>query len=227
MIDPRSLCLSASSLDIYTLCPRKFFYIYLAPDKLRISLEDHGRRGTQFHRLVAILTHLTPAERQPWLDRVDPKVRSWWENFRRAGLDQAKGKVYSEFPVHWQYRGWKLQAKYDRLVITATGYEIWDWKTGKETISWQHSLYPLLWHWYKDVAPESISLHFWYAQDGKTISFPYNQQRKEADQGKLDRVLDQLEDQQFPPTTDSKNCLDCFFRYHCWGKADIRNPASY
>ncbi|MFN3360362.1 MAG: PD-(D/E)XK nuclease family protein [Pseudanabaenaceae cyanobacterium] len=215
------ICLSAASLDVYSLCPRKFFYTYLAPDKLAVPLANYSKLGNQFHRLVEILTPLPPSKRQPWLDRVDRQVGIWWQNFCRSGLDQVEGRVYSEYPVRWQYRGWELQARYDRLVITATGYAIWDWKTGKEKVSWQQSLYPLLWHWYTNTPPETISLNFWYAPESRIVSFAYNKQQQEEDQAKLDRVLDQLEENQFPPTQDTSHCVDCFFRYHCWGRGEI------
>lgn len=218
MKDPRSLCLSATSLNIFTKCPRLFCYRYLDEEKLYLPLRDNGRLGSQFHTLVQLLTPLAEAQRQLWLDRVDPKVKQWWQDFCRAGLDQVHYPFYSEFPLLVEYQGWQLQARYDRLVVKPDQYQIWDWKTGKQQETWQTVLYPLLLHWGLKIAPQMISVHFWYVSQGET-SFTYSREQQQNDREQLDQALEQIDRLDFPQTTNTKTCQDCFFRYHCWGES--------
>lgn len=216
MKDPHTLSLSASSLDIFTKCPRLFFYRYLDEDKLFFPLQDKDRLGNQFHRLVQLLTPLSESERKPWLDRLEPQLLEWWQAFCRSGLDQVEEKFYSEFPILVEFQGWQLQARYDRLVVNHNHYQIWDWKTGQKRNTWQKKLYPLLVHLGLGVEPSLISVHFWYLHHPQ-ISFAYSDHQKKEDQDFLVQTLEQIANLDFPKTNDKKHCIGCFFRYHCWG----------
>lgn len=210
------LTLSANSLEAFQKCPRLFFYRYLDQEKLYFPTTDRGKLGTQFHRAVELLTPLTVAERQIWLDRLEPQVKAWWEAFCQAGLDQVEGEVYSEYRVELAYRGWQFYARFDRLVLHQGRYQIWDWKTGKvQNRSWQRLLYPLLLHWQLKIPPDLISVHFWYLNQGE-IAFPYSDAQKQTDQALLDQALNQIEAENFPKTENLKSCADCFFYQHCW-----------
>ncbi len=215
--------LTASSLAVFSRCPRQFYYRYLDGEKLYFADNDRGRLGTQFHRLVELLTPLPPPARQVWLDRVEPQLKEWWLTFCQRGLDQVEGTYRSEYTLQVAYQGWQLTARLDRLVLAHDRYQIWDWKTGKKTnVFWQKLLYPLLVHWGLAVPAEAISLHFWFVE-GEEESFTYSTHQQQADQATLDRVLSQIAGAQFPQTTDRRVCADCFFYYHCWG---ARTPCS-
>lgn len=209
--------LSASSLDVFQKCPRLFFFRYLDAEKLYFPTTDRGRLGSQFHRLVELLSPLPPPSRPIWLKGVEPQVKTWWDAFCQAGLDQVEGDVYSEYPIELEYRGWRLHARFDRLVHHQGRYQIWDWKTSKvQNQTWQISLYPLLVHWGLEVPADRISIHFWYVNQGEEV-FLYNDAKKAKDQAILDRTLEQISQGDFPKTTNPKLCQDCFFYQHCWG----------
>ncbi len=233
------LTLSASALTILGQCPRLFRYIYIdhliwPATQLTQDPEDF-ESGRIFHRLVELYTKGHSLDSQ--LKVIAPPVQQWWQQFLASSHQQPLGHVKSEIPIWVTIDGFRIMAKFDRLVITPHHIHIIDWKTHQTRPQdyvlrqqWQVKLYPLIaclasskLTGQPDFTPEAVTLTFWFANfPDQPFNLHYSQQQFDQDYTVLSanlKYLRHLASDTYPLTQDKTGCGSCLFRSHCYGLA--------
>lgn len=247
MIDFHDLIFSQNALQDYTDCPRRFELRHLlqmpwpaAETSDQRAYEEHVRQGNDLHRLIQqMVAGVTEDVLNDTI--VDPQVRFWWDSFRIGGEDlepvfnpPAGSTRLAEHTLLGRLGEWRIQAKYDLLVILP-GKKVWiyDWKTTRTTLSQeklaqkiQTRLYPLLvvqagtsWNHGKVWPAEQVELVYWLAANPhRPIRFPYHASQYQQDIRDLTDLIDEiihLSLDEFPLTDDKSRCRFCTYRSFC------------
>lgn len=238
---PSNFQFSASSLQDFADCPRRFQLRYMlqaeypAPAAEPLAeTESAIERGERFHLLMERHFRGLPIR----TDGLDDELRALWDAFVAGPLSNLseayrRPEVNISVKPSWA-NGLRFTAKYDLLAYEPSlGAVIVDWKTSKRprrtTLDrrLQTILCPLLLVdaapslFGTTLAPEQISLVYWFGgapERGATEVFNYSPERYAADQiailGHLER-LSALEVEVFPLTADERQCRFCQYRGLC------------
>lgn len=180
------LHISQGQLNVLSVCPRKFQYIYL--EQLGFpATPDHQERltwGNRFHLLMQQRELGLPIEHMASVDAqlqqsVEALVASAPQLFQLGSVPPDS--------VHWResehrrmvnFQGYLLTVVYDLLILDEQHAQILDWKTYPRPQDsrwlaqhWQTRLYPFVLAETSDYAPEQISMTYWFvqAQHGKNL----------------------------------------------------------
>ena len=168
-----SLQLSASSLQDFADCPRRFQLRYVLgvhwplPVAEPVAVwETRQQMAQDFHRLAQqYLLGIPHAALDSSID--EPDVRRWWQAFKDYAVELRDARVLPEIGLSISFLGHRLYARYDALAIYGvtegdekdasrpdkgrSRYVILDWKTYRRRPprSWlanrqQTSVYPLV-----------------------------------------------------------------------------------
>lgn len=243
--------LNQSRLQTYAKCQRRFFLQYMreeyVPSRaplLPAEQEAKIRQGELFHRHVEGLMRGLDEE---LVLKFAPDPVGGWLNDALGFLEQLpSGDRLAEFTIALPFRGAKLTAKYDLLVVRQERALIVDWKTSEEPAkryflerSMQHRVFPFVlaeaapaMGW-PQVGPESIEVVYWNAGEPKAPSlFMYSQREHQGNRKFLtDRIAeirarDRVEGS-FPKVPDTPEnretlCNACAFVFHCERGDDTR-----
>ncbi len=164
-MDFHEMVFSQNSLQDYLDCPRRFELRYLlhmawpaAETSDQKAFELHQRQGNDLHRLIHQMVAGVPVDALT-ASIEDPQVRLWWDSFQSGGQDlepvfnPPPGSIrVAEHTLLGRLGPWRIQAKYDLLVIQPD-QKLWiyDWKTTKAQLDQkkltdkiQTRLYPML-----------------------------------------------------------------------------------
>lgn len=225
---PTDFMVSATALECYELCPRRFHYRYLehAPAAgLPQGVERRMERGQIFHRLV--LWNDLGLDVSMILDAVDdPELIEFWDAYCAFAATLDGLDVQHDRTLVARSGNHPVQAKLDALVVAPDGsVTIYDWKTSARpdrsrlAESPQSKVYPfVVWNALANLThPAQLSLVYWFAAE------PDRPLRIDVDAGKLDAaagwltaILTTIEtDSEFAMTTDRTICASCEYLAHC------------
>ncbi|NJL48676.1 MAG: PD-(D/E)XK nuclease family protein [Leptolyngbyaceae cyanobacterium SM2_5_2] len=250
--------LTQGHLKLLELCPRRFQYSYL--DQLATPTEPamlaRQQWGTRFH-LVMQQRELGLAV-APLLAH-DPALESAVQALLTTAPDLFAPAIepgataldasavagvpfrQSEHRRNLTFNGYGLTVIYDLLIITPTQGQIVDWKTylhppsqRQLTKDWQTRLYLYVLAETTDLAPEQLSMSYWFVQpqlsspseaqplaQPSQILLPYSAAQHRRTERDLRQLTDKLTTlratfQDFPKVEESQgHCLRCPFAVRC------------
>jgi CRISPR/Cas system-associated exonuclease Cas4 (RecB family) len=234
---PTSFVFSASSLQDYVECPRRFKLRYIdaliwpsAEAEPQVELEAHRRDGILFHRLVHEHVLGLPINRIGDMAR-SPRVSTWWNNYVNAQPVGDNHAMFPELLLQASVGPHQLVARYDLIALRQGDAEIYEWKTGRSqpradelAVRWQTRVYMALLaragddlNDGKPFAPDRISMTYWFAEfPNLPIRFDYDEARSVRDWDALGNLVTQIsEAQEWPLTADTRRCQYCVFRSYC------------
>lgn len=234
---PPDFTLSQSNLQDFADCAQRFYWRYvqglrwpaLQVDDV-LENERHQRLGEQFHQLVhqhQLGLPLAALNRQA---QAEP-LATWWGNYLEHA-PHPSGQVWSEVTLQCQFEGYRVLAKFDRLVWDGQRALIFDWKTTSHPTPrarllsrWQTRLYPLVLAeagaalMGAPVPPEAISMVYWFpAFPAQAVTLPYSAAQHAENRAALSALLARLHaaNPDWDLRTDNAtHCRFCAYRSLC------------
>lgn len=231
--------LSQSHLNLLSICPRKFQYIYC--DRLAAPIDPEREEkmiwGSQFHLLMQQQELGLPVN--PFLDS-DDRLEKWVSSITRSIPEIFSANFskyrYSEHSRTLEFQGYLFTVIYDLLIAESEQAEIIDWKTYPQPTSthqlaqnWQTKLYLYLLAETSEYLPEKISMTYWFVQSQphpESHKFIYSDRLHQQTRKELSALLKQLDKWlqnyhqngiDFPLVAESKGyCQNCSFATRCW-----------
>lgn len=229
---------SQNSLQDYVDCARRFQLRYVLgqqwPAAATEPIEEYERwmqQGAEFHLLVQRHLLGIPADK---LVPADPEVRTWWADFERCPVPDLPTTIREpEIMMSTPLDGQRILARFDLLAIDpGQRVVIVDWKTARyrptrETLAerLQSHVYPFVLaeagsHLFGGpIAPEQISLIYWFAQDASRPEiFEYSAERHAENCAYLSRLISEVYSWQqdvWPLTENLSHCEYCVYRSLC------------
>ena len=244
---PADFQFSQSSLQDLADCQRRFQlrYILRLPwpaieAEPLLENERHMQQGALFHRMAHQHQLGIPADRLLSMAQDFP-LRDWWQNY----VDQAVPWIglqspntttqhYPEFTLGTRVGGYRLLAKYDLLLLAATGEAtIVDWKTTRTRPRrrsleqrWQSRVYPFVLARAggtlssgQPMSPAAIKMVYWFANapdEPETFGYSAEQLlRDEQDLLALIRQAENLPAEGDLRTAQVERCRFCVYRSLC------------
>lgn len=131
---------SQNSINTYRSCPLKFKFKYV--DKLNWKQDDEGSRdyyenlklGSDFHLICERYFSNIPTGIE-FLNNEEFNI--WLEKIKRL-VPIKDDKLYlPEYEVRYSLNNFKIQAKFDLVVLDKDSISIWDWKTENRKIEYK------------------------------------------------------------------------------------------
>lgn len=131
---------SQNSINTYRSCPLKFKFKYV--DKLNWKQDDEGSRdyyenlklGSDFHLICERYFSNIPTGIE-FLNNEEFNI--WLEKIKRL-IPIKDDKLYlPEYEVRYSLNNFKIQAKFDLVVLDKDSISIWDWKTENRKIEYK------------------------------------------------------------------------------------------
>lgn len=235
---PDDFAFTQGSLQDAADCPRRFELRYIK--RLRypaveaapaLQFERRTRQGARFHKLVQQHLLGVPAAALARSLHDDPELATWWESFRRTGLDGLPEWRHAEIALQTHLAGRRLIAKYDLLALDPGGEAlIVDWKTWRrvpaqnhlqgrlQTILYRYVLAKAGTHLYGGpIPPERIRMIYCFvAQEGERVSIDYSAAQLRQEEAYLLNLIAEIDAaEQFPLTDDESRCRFCTYRSLC------------
>lgn len=238
---PAGFQFSASSLQDYVDCPRRFQLRYLlnvawpAPQvEPMLESEQYARLGRDFHRLAHQYTLGIPKEAIS-AGITDEALARWWESYLAFVSRLPAGSRHPEAGLSAPLSGHRLLAQYDLLIIpqNGEGLLIVDWKTYRRRPErrWlggrlQTQVYRYLGSRAggrlsdaRPIAPEQVEMIYWFANfPNSPERFPYSAAEQAADRERLSGLIEEIErrrEETWTQTADERRCLYCDYRSLC------------
>ncbi len=232
---------SASSLQDYIDCPRRFELRYL----LRLSWpaletepvlerEHHQEQGRRFHQMVQ--QHFIGFLPDQLASQADtPELQRWWQNYlNNTVLEELPPQRRVEYPLSLSMNGFRVTAQFDLLAVQPGKQAvIVDWKTSAHISPRsilnrriQTRLYPLVLcltardaSFDAPLSPDQVTMIYWFTDyPNDPQRFPYTAAQMEADQKEIERLIQEISNRQpgdFPLTTNDQRCQFCRYRSLC------------
>jgi hypothetical protein len=208
---PKNFQFSATSLQDYVDCPRRFQLRYLlqiawpAPEAEPISEQErHGRLARDFHRLVH--QHLLGLSTEILSASVrDSDLERWWKAYLAYVPIFGDAQVIPEIGLSAPLAGHRVLAQYDAVVVSES-FLIIDWKTYRQRPSraWlgrrlQTRVYPAILVQAgasltnRSVDPDDVEMRYWLAEYPKTPEgFAYDVATYQADLSYLSALINEI-----------------------------------
>lgn len=234
---PPDFTLSASALQDFADCAQRFYLRYVAgrrwPALQVADVLEHERRlqwGEQFHLLAHQHQLGLPLAALNRHAQSEP-LATWWRNYL-AHAPRPAGQVWSEVTLHCDFEGYRLMAKFDRLMWDGERALILDWKTTPQPTPratlqrrLQTLVYPLALAeagpaWLgAPIQPEAISMMYWFpAFPAQAVAFPYSAAHHAEARARLSALLARLHaaDPAWDlRTANEQHCRFCGYRSLC------------
>lgn len=221
MLLPKAFEFSATSLQDYVDCPRRFQLRYAlqvawpAPEAEPISeREHHSRLARDFHQLVH--QHLLGLPTENLSASVhDPDLERWWKAYLAYVPNFGNVRVMPEVGLSTPLAGYRLMAQYDAVVVSdQQAMLIVDWKTYRQRPSqdWlaqrlQTRVYPVVLiqagasiankplsrDFDHPIQPDAVEMRYWLAEYPEDPeSFRYDEAIYQADLGYLTDLITEI-----------------------------------
>lgn len=238
---PRSFVFSQSSLKDWRECPRRFDLRYLqrlaypaVEAEPALENEAQRQRGEAFHRLLyQALSGAAPNDIQ--LLAASLGLEEWWENWRlfaaKEGFFASPTWLLPEVSLSAPLAGFRLQAKFDLLMVREGQALIYDWKTSSHPPRPENLGSAIQTRVYRAVLtlagkhlnagrpfdPSQVQMRYWFAQfPQQPVRLAYSSAQFERDLQTLQRDLTQIAASSlFERTADEKRCAFCVYRSYC------------
>jgi len=239
-----NLLLSQFKLTTFLACQRRFQLRYLRrlpwPARpLPEHIEQLLQQGQDFHQLLErhfLGLPITPAAIP------NGRIRQWQQAFQTHSPVKDlpdSARFLPETGLTVPLGNHLLYGRFDLLVIgqdenNQPFAHIYDWKTGRPARvdelngRWQTRLYLALlaeggsafWPQNVQLAPEQISLTYWYVQDAETpVTIGYSAAAHQATWAELQQIATNLDDafaaDIWPLTDDWDECRECAYQVYC------------
>lgn len=238
---PADFQFSQSSLQDAADCPRRFWLRHVRqlryPAPIAAPLAEHELhllRGDRLHRLIQATLNGVPEAAVRASAADDPVALGWYEAWLLYGLidipaERRRAEVELSAPVPG-FPDQRILAKYDLLAEGDGQLVIVDWKTSARPPAsaalddrWQTIIYRwLLARSRPDIAPDAITMIYWYASDPtQPIRLPYSAAQYAHDDQRIRVQIGALlsgvavGDNSFPMTDDERRCRFCNYRTLC------------
>ena len=234
------LAFSASSLQDYLDCPRRFQLRYILelawPAAEAEPLEEaqaHRERGERFHRLVQSHSLGVPAEAVASA-LTDPVLAAWWEAFLAHRPRFPDALWFHEVGLSLPLGEHRLAARYDVVVVERRGpVHILDWKTYRRRPKReelrrraQTRLYPLLLVSAggrlcggESPEPEAVEMIYWFTTaPERPERFSYSQALRLEDEEYVRGLVAEIvgrREEIWPLTEETRRCNYCVYRSLC------------
>jgi RecB family exonuclease len=237
---PIDFVASATALECYEICPRRFRHRYIdhlptaGPDPAN---ESQMRRGNLFHRLI--LWDDLGLDTSLILDaEIDPDLQAQWTAFRgfRESLTADGVSLQHDQTLSARCAGYQVQARLDAIAIRPGGaVTIYDWKTSRHpnharlADSPQSKVYPfVVWHVMRNrpgvslTDPAPISLVYWFPETpDMPLQIDCTPERLSIAAEWLEYALQTIAaDAGFEMTHDRATCKTCEYLAHCGVRAE-------
>jgi hypothetical protein len=204
-----------------------------------IEAERHMQQGALFHRMVQAYLLGVPAESLAGLIQ-DEDLERWWGNYLRSvgdltGFGNLSGlKLHPEMSLSAPLGNYRLVAKYDLVTAQPNGqFTIFDWKTShkRPKAGWlaerlQTRVYPYLLvragahlNQGEPLQPGKVEMVYWFADHpSQPERFAYGEEDYQKDDEYLlglVKGIQDLDEDQFPLTSDERRCAFCVYRSLC------------
>lgn len=131
---------SQNSINTYRSCPLKFKFKYV--DKLNWKQDDEGSRdyyenlklGSDFHLICERYFSNIPTGIE-FLNNEEFNI--WLEKIKRLIPIKDDNLYLPEYGVRYSLNNFKIQAKFDLVVVDKDSISIWDWKTENRKIEYK------------------------------------------------------------------------------------------
>ncbi len=236
---PSSVIFSASSLQDYVDCPRRFQLRYLqhcdwpAVETEPVALtERHMERGREFHRLVH-QQHLGISDDLLTAVADNAGLGDWWSDFLANGPAGLPPVRRAEFALTTPLAGYRLGAKYDLVAAGPGRLVVVDWKTNIKRppraaleLRLQTRVYPFVLAqagasvasivapaaYAPGVDPATIEMVYWFTGFPRQPEvFRYSAASMEEDRDYLTRLISEIAANAAEPLSPAANERRCRF----------------
>ncbi len=235
--------LSQQHLNILSMCPRKFQYIYLDQLMSPPTPEEEERLtwGNRFHlvmqqRELGLPIDTIVAEYPELKQCLTQFIQAAPESLISSCSENLQGFREPEYQLTLNFNNYLLVVIYDLIIADEKTAQIIDWKTyprpqNREKLAqnWQTRLYRYLLVETHDYSPEQVSMTYWFVQSQtdtspQSFTFPYDSNQHQKTQQDLTQLIQQLDDnlkeyeqsQDFPQVDLAKGyCSSCQFAIRC------------
>lgn len=219
---------SQNSINTYRSCPLKFKFKYV--DKLNWKQDDEGSRdyyenlklGSDFHLICERYFSNIPTGIE-FLNNEEFNI--WLEKIKRL-VPIKDDKLYlPEYEVRYSLNNFKIQAKFDLVVVDKDSISIWDWKTENRKIEYKDvenrvqtlvylslasetigKIYNL------DIDYENIKLSYYQPEYyNEPITITYSNEKHKINKKQLENYIGNILNTNYDEEKNIKNIKHCKF----------------
>lgn len=219
---------SQNSINTYRSCPLKFKFKYV--DKLNWKQDDEGSRdyyenlklGSDFHLICERYFSNIPTGIE-FLNNEEFNI--WLEKIKRL-IPIKDDKLYlPEYEVRYSLNNFKIQAKFDLVVVDKDSISIWDWKTENRKIEYKDvenrvqtlvylflasetigKIYSL------DIDYENIKLSYYQPEYyNEPITITYSNEKHNINKKQLENYIGNILNTNYDEEKNIKNIKHCKF----------------
>lgn len=219
---------SQNSINTYRSCPLKFKFKYV--DKLNWKQDDEGSRdyyenlklGSDFHLICERYFSNIPTGIE-FLNNEEFNI--WLEKIKRL-IPIKDDKLYlPEYEVRYSLNNFKIQAKFDLVVVDKDSISIWDWKTENRKIEYkdvENRVQTLVYLFLAsetigkiynlDIDYENIKLSYYQpAYYNEPITITYSNEKHNINKKQLENYIGNILNTNYDEEKNMKNIKHCKF----------------
>lgn len=219
---------SQNSINTYRSCPLKFKFKYV--DKLNWKQDDEGSRdyyenlklGSDFHLICERYFSNIPTGIE-FLNNEEFNI--WLEKIKRL-VPIKDDKLYlPEYEVRYSLNNFKIQAKFDLVVVDKDSISIWDWKTENRKIEYkdvENRVQTLIYLFLAsetigkiynlDIDYENIKLSYYQPEYyNEPITITYSNEKHKINKKQLENYIGNILNTNYDEEKNIKNIKHCKF----------------
>lgn len=219
---------SQNSINTYRSCPLKFKFKYV--DKLNWKQDDEGSRdyyenlklGSDFHLICERYFSNIPTGIE-FLNNEEFNI--WLEKIKRL-IPIKDDKLYlPEYEVRYSLNNFKIQAKFDLVVVDKDSISIWDWKTENRKIEYkdvENRIQTLVYLFLAsetigkiynlDIDYENIKLSYYQPEYyNEPITITYSNEKHNINKKQLENYIGNILNTNYDEEKNIKNIKHCNF----------------
>lgn len=219
---------SQNSINTYRSCPLKFKFKYV--DKLNWKQDDEGSRdyyenlklGSDFHLICERYFSNIPTGIE-FLNNEEFNI--WLEKIKRL-IPIKDDKLYlPEYEVRYSLNNFKIQAKFDLVVVDKDSISIWDWKTENRKIEYkdvENRVQTLVYLFLAsetigkiynlDIDYENIKLSYYQPEYyNEPITITYSNEKHKINKKQLENYIGNILNTNYDEEKNIKNIKHCKF----------------
>lgn len=219
---------SQNSINTYRSCPLKFKFKYV--DKLNWKQDDEGSRdyyenlklGSDFHLICERYFSNIPTGIE-FLNNEEFNI--WLEKIKRL-IPIKDDKLYlPEYEVRYSLNNFKIQAKFDLVVVDKDSISIWDWKTENRKIEYkdvENRVQTLVYLFLAsetigkiynlDIDYENIKLSYYQPEYyNEPITITYSNEKHKINKKQLENYIENILNTNYDEEKNIKNIKHCKF----------------
>lgn len=219
---------SQNSINTYRSCPLKFKFKYV--DKLNWKQDDEGSRdyyenlklGSDFHLICERYFSNIPTGIE-FLNNEEFNI--WLEKIKRL-IPIKDDKLYlPEYEVRYSLNNFKIQAKFDLVVVDKDSISIWDWKTENRKIEYkdvENRVQTLVYLFLAsetigkiynlDIDYENIKLSYYQPEYyNEPITITYSNEKHNINKKQLESYIENILNTNYDEEKNIKNIKHCKF----------------